>query len=184
MTTPEARSAAPIVYHNTRGHIPPWCDSLGFWAAIYGDGDSRTVHRDPRPDGQLWEREAERDVQAHGEPAAHESPNALTYRAASFDPEIRPYIAEQIERRRPAMRATRAELDALRYAGRCGACDGWGLVTTMNPFGSETTYECPDCKGTGDGARRPTRRLEPEPSSMARTGLALGLAFTSDDATA
>lgn len=29
-----------------------------------------------------------------------------------------------------------------------------------------------------------SRRLEPEPSNMARAGLALGLAFTSDDATA
>lgn len=70
--------------------------------------------------GTLWEREAARDVQAHGEPIkagrddykrwGGTGPRRRTMQWGQYPA----YIAAEIERRRPAMRATRAELDALK----------------------------------------------------------------------
>lgn len=177
MTTPEARPAAPIEEHESREprDDPDWTIAA---STKWRNRVRRAVGNQaaPIPRGQLWQREAARDVQAHGEPRPFVPGHDILF--VQYPTTCRTYVRGMIERRRPIMRAARAELEALRYAGRCGACDGWGLVSTMSPFGSETTYECPDCKGTGDGSPMPTRRLEPEPSSMARTGLALGLAFT------
>lgn len=107
----------------------------------------------PIEEGQLWRLEAQRDTRAHGYPVPldrehHERRVAKSSR----DPRAaRVFVEESIARRRPAMRATRAEIDAL---------DGFRRRYVL---GIGTT-------------------LEPEPSSMARTGLALGLAFASDDA--
>ena len=102
-----------------------------------------------------------------------------------------------IEHRRPAMRATRAELDALRhYRPRWisypATIDGQPGTLHVAPIGSpmptppSAAYRCEVCEehGIDECPAPPPRRLEPELSSMARTGLALGLAFTSDDAKA
>lgn len=170
MTTPEARPAAPIEEHESREprDDPDWTIAA---STKWRNRVRRAVGNQaaPIPRGQLWQREAARDVQAHGEPRPVDALRLIarggTVEAlASFPGEARRYIADGIERRRPAMRATRAELDALRGAGpkpyRCEVCEEHGID------------ECP---------APPPPRLEPEPSSMARTVLALGLAFTSDE---
>ena len=110
-----------------------------------------------RTPGQLWQRLAELDVVRHGEPKPHRwplpSPTVRSSQHAVF-------IAGQIEARRPAMRAARAELGALNGFRR-----RYMLSHTFEPAPVPMS----------------SRRLEPEPSAMARTGLAVGLAFTSDE---
>lgn len=146
MTTPEARPAAAIVFYPySTTTVSP--ELVALLVPVYADADDATFYgRNVGVDGQLWQREAARDVQAHGEPTPRTKREGDRLRnevKRKPSPQgARRIIAERIERRRLAMRATRAELDALRGS----------------------------------------RRLEPEPSSMARTALALGLAFTSDDA--
>lgn len=140
MTTPEARPAAPIVFHYARDvALDP--EELAAVAETYADGDCGAVRLDR--DGQLWQREAARDVQAHGEPGHSPTRREKIRRLYEQSHRQSPKLARQgidlvLETRRPAMRAARAELDALNGS----------------------------------------RRLEPEPSAMGRTGLALGLAFT------
>ena len=152
MTTPEARPAAPIEEHESREprDDPDWTIAA---STKWRNRVRRAVGNQaaPIPRGQLWQREAARDVQAHGEPRPVDALRLIarggTVEAlASFPGEARRYIADGIERRRPAMRVTRAEIDAL---------DGFRRRYVL---GIGTT-------------------LEPEPSSMARTVLALGLAF-------
>lgn len=144
MTTPEARPAAAIVFYPySTTTVSP--ELVALLVPVYADADDATFYgRNVGVDGQLWQREAARDVQAHGEPTPRRGRRAKSYYGDTSPLWTRNYFRDEIERRRPAMRAARAELGALN--GR--------------------------------------RRLEPEPSSMARAGLALGLAFTSDDAKA
>lgn len=168
MTTPEARPAAPIL--DAHG-APMIADAVYIQSIHRADADfMQRLGWRVELVGDLWRREAARDVQAHGEPikAGRGFPRwggTGKRRPAPAWAEYRAFIAESIERRRPAMRATRAELDALNGNGpkpyRCEVCEEHGID------------ECP---------APPPTRLEPEPSSMARTALALGFAFTSDDA--
>lgn len=179
MTTPEARPAAPIVWHDDRTPMHNPC--LPFARSTRDLGIQ--ARRIP---GQLWQREAARDVQAHGEPKPRRwqrTPRRLVdvmSGARGDRAAVDAYLRGEVERRRPAMRATRAELDAL---------DGRGpdwitarrmtFVTSTPPL---EPYRCEVCEEHGvDECPAPPTRLEPEPSSMARTGLALGLAFTSDE---
>ena len=118
-----------------------------------------------RAPGQLWQRLAHLDVERHGEPLSkfHDWPKHVERRNPSilgYGPRrARRYLADGIERRRPAMRAARAELGALNGFRR-----RYMLSHTFEPAPVPMT----------------ARRLEPEPSAMGRTGLAVGLAFTSD----
>lgn len=165
MTTPDPamprRRSAPIVEHDSREprDRPDWSVAA---STKWRDRVRRALGTGvgPLPPGQLWQRLAEFDVERHGRPITVGRPREYVSPFAAWH-----FLANLIERRRPAMRAARAELDALNAPLR------WTL-------------------GPGAASAPPPavpmilRRLEPEPSAMARTGLAVGLAFTSDDATA
>lgn len=98
---------APIVWHHTRSVIVgPGLHAL---VGLYDEGEKfqRRVSTIP---GELWEREVARDVQAHGEP----TPRRPVLEPSLNGMPLRWHIEQNIERRRPAMRATRAEaLDGL-----------------------------------------------------------------------
>lgn len=101
---------APIVWHHTRSVIVgPGLHAL---VGLYDEGEKfqRRVSTIP---GELWEREVARDVQAHGEPRPFVN-DPWAAKVAKWPRTARTYVRGQIERRRPAMRATRAEaLDGL-----------------------------------------------------------------------
>ena len=42
--------------------------------------------------------------------------------------------------------------EAVERAARCPACNGYGLVSDMDPFGGEKTYPCSECKASGERA--------------------------------
>lgn len=95
---------APIVWHESRE--PRLTANLEFAIRLDGDLCARQLGRlAPPTSGQLWDRLAERDVQAHGEPRPLRVP---TWRAAAYPAEARRVVRANIENRRPAMRATRA----------------------------------------------------------------------------
>lgn len=110
---------APIVWHDVRQNIPD--RSLRHLAPIWGStkarartGDHGCAGRETEHVvvGDLWEREAERDVQAHGEPAPRRGRRAATDDAVTSPIWARNHLRNEIERRRPAMRAARAELES------------------------------------------------------------------------
>lgn len=105
---------APIVWQETRIPIPPRdLRALSFRASLT---KRRAQHRGSAGvsvAGQLWERLAECGVRAHGEPVAlgtrwDEWVQRGTRSPILGYPDVsRWFIAIQIERRRPAMRARR-----------------------------------------------------------------------------
>ena len=141
--------SAPIIWKVTGRPVSAWYLQRAT-DERRAEADARAALRTP---GQLWQRLAELDVERHGEPkpsTAREKIRRLRERAHPLAPRpARLILDELVEHRRPAMRAARAELDALARRS-CVTCKGAGWEPEVQPEpGKADMVICPDCWGSG-----------------------------------
>ena len=111
---------APLVYHGTGDAVDhEWLEGSENMPELF-DGDDTAIVIGSNPDetpaaGQLWQREAARDVLMHGEPFPLWHEQGKREGKIRRDPMLARLLTDRnIERRRPAMRAARAEREVTR----------------------------------------------------------------------